>query len=150
MEVKELETALTRLPGVKYVCTGGNTAQQNLIQEIDKQCGRCSAISRTHCFFYSLFWDRKKLIRVCKPYVCMPRYNWAMSSPSSNFRELKCFPEPSLSTGRILRALRKQLRSGQGWILLSPVNRKARKRGVEPRLIQDVGCTQCRAGKGGL
>lgn len=72
MEVKELETALTMLPGVKYVCTGGNTAQQNLIQEIDKQCGRCSAISRTHCFFSSLFWDRKKPIRVCKPDVCMP------------------------------------------------------------------------------
>lgn len=34
MEVKRLETALTIQPGVKYVCTGGNTAQQILIQEI--------------------------------------------------------------------------------------------------------------------
>lgn len=44
---------------------------------------------------------------------------------------------------------RRQLRSGQGWLLLSPVNRKARKRGVEPQLIQDVGCTQCCAERGG-
>lgn len=49
MELKELETALTALPGVKYVCTGGNAAQ-NSIQEIDKQCERCSAISRTPFF----------------------------------------------------------------------------------------------------
>lgn len=54
-------------------------------------------------------------------------------------------PDPSqatvpLFTGRINRISRTSLRSDQDQLLPSSVNRKARKRGVEPRLIQDAGC----------
>lgn len=44
-----------------------------------------------------------------------------------------------LSSGRMNRVLWRSPRTGQDRLLLSPVNRKARKRGVKPRLIQDVG-----------
>lgn len=150
MEVKRLETALTMQPGVKYVCTGGNTAQQSLIQEISNVG---DALPLAGIIFSSAL-GQENPIGVCKPAVCMLWLQLGNSIslstyPSPDFRELKCCPEPSLSTGKIERVLRRQLRSGQGRLLLSPVNRKVRKRGVEPQLIQDVGCTQCCAGKGG-
>lgn len=62
-----------------------------------------------------------------------------------NFRGLMDSPDPSqaavpLSAGRTNWILWRSLRSGCDRLLPSPVNRKARKRGVEPRLIQDAGC----------
>lgn len=62
-----------------------------------------------------------------------------------NFGGLMDSPDPSrgavpLSAGRINRILQRSPRSGQDRLLPSPVNRKARKREVEPRLIQDAGC----------
>lgn len=46
----------------------------------------------------------------------------------------------ALSAGRINRILRRSPRSGRHRLLPSPVNRKARKQGVEQWLIQDAGC----------
>lgn len=117
-----MDVAQTLQLHVKNMCPARNTAAARLIQEVDKQCGRCSAASSTHFSSASGHQSQDKPISVCKPTACVPHLQLGNSIPLStqrfpNFGGLRDHRDPSLATRRTKRNFTE---AAEEWLGLAP------------------------------